>query len=86
MSSLGLVRLVPAAFFNVGVPIGKSTPTHEGRFRDLKPPGVRTRLSLTRTFFIHVFIFLYTHLLSSFWTSRGHRCRPFSPPVFAIHF
>ena len=23
-------------------------------------------------------------LLSSFWTSRGHRCRPFSPPSSAI--
>ena len=28
-----------------------------------------------------VFFFVHTYLLSSFWTSRGHRCRPFSPPV-----
>ena len=27
--------------------------------------------------------FFLTLLLSSFWTSRGHRCRPFSPPVLS---
>ena len=27
-----------------------------------------------------------TLVLSSFWTSRGHRCRPFSPPVLAFNF
>ena len=27
-----------------------------------------------------------TLLLSSFWTSRGHRCRPFSPPALAFNF
>ena len=32
------------------------------------------------------FFFLFlTLLLSSFWTSRGHRCRPFSPPVLAFN-
>ena len=30
--------------------------------------------------------FSRTRLLSSFWTSRGHRCRPFFPPVFASNF
>ena len=35
----------------------------------------------TRTFFF----FVNTHLLSSFWTSRGHRFRPFSPPVLAFN-
>ena len=30
--------------------------------------------------------FFCTLLLSSFWTSRGHRCRPFSPPVVAFNF
>ena len=25
-------------------------------------------------------------LLSNFWTSRGHRCRPFFPPVVAFNF
>ena len=30
--------------------------------------------------------FSHTHLLSNFWTSRGHRCRPFSPPVLAFNF
>ena len=36
-----------------------------------------------------VFCFLFffrTSLPSSFWTSRGHRCRPFSPPVLAFNF
>ena len=32
------------------------------------------------------FLFLHTHLLSSFWLRRGHRCRPFSPPVLAFNF
>ena len=32
------------------------------------------------------FIFFRTHLLSSFWTSRGHRCRPFSSRVLAFIF
>ena len=33
--------------------------------------------------------FFHTHLLSSFWTSRGHRCRPFFPrfltSIFITH-
>ena len=29
--------------------------------------------------------FVVTLLLSSFWTSRRHRCRPFSPPVPAFN-
>ena len=28
------------------------------------------------------FFFFFTLVLSSFWTSRGHRCRPLSPPRF----
>ena len=32
------------------------------------------------------FLFFAHFLLSSFWTSRGHRCRPFSPPVLAFNF
>ena len=32
------------------------------------------------------FLLSLTLLLSSFWTSRGHRCRPFSPPVLALNF
>ena len=32
------------------------------------------------------FFFSLTLLLSSFWTSRGHRCRSFSPPVLAFDF
>ena len=38
---------------------------------------------MVRTFF---FFFFHTHLLSSFRTSRGHRCRPFFPPVLAFNF
>ena len=36
----------------------------------------------------HTFSFFFplTLLLSSFWTSRGHRCRPFSQPVLAFNF
>ena len=31
---------------------------------------------------LHI-LFFHTHLLSSFWTSRGHRCRSFFPPLHA---
>ena len=30
--------------------------------------------------------FNLTLQVSSFWTSRGRRCRPFSPPVLAFNF
>ena len=30
--------------------------------------------------------FFLALLLSSFWTSRGHRCRPFSPAVLVFNF
>ena len=30
--------------------------------------------------------YISTLLVSSFWTSRGHRCRPFSAPVLAFNF
>ena len=41
--------------------------------------------------FIHIFIFIFilsflTLPLSSLWTSRGHRCRPFFPPVLCLQF
>ena len=32
------------------------------------------------------FFFSCTFLLSSFWTSRGHRIHPFSSPVLAFNF
>ena len=35
--------------------------------------------------YIYIYYFSHTLLLSSFWTSRGHRCRPFSPPVLAFN-
>ena len=34
---------------------------------------------------VHLF-FRHPHLISSFWTSRGHRCRPFFPSVLAFNF
>ena len=36
--------------------------------------------------FFFFFSSLSHSLLSSFWTSRGHRCRPFSPPVLAFNY
>ena len=34
-----------------------------------------------------LFCFIFSrNLLSSFWTSRGHRCRPFSPPALVFNF
>ena len=39
----------------------------------------------TQAHVFHVYVF-FTLLLSSFWTSRGHRCRPFSPPCSSLHF
>ena len=33
-----------------------------------------------------LFLCFSPYLLSSFWTSRGHRCRPSSPPVLAFSF
>ena len=36
--------------------------------------------------YMYIYIFCRTLLLSSFWTSRGHRCRPFFPPVLAFNF
>ena len=44
-----------------------------------------TQSALTE-YLVYIFFFFFTHLLSSFWTSRGHRCRPFSPPVLAFNF
>ena len=41
---------------------------------------------LTTTATIYIYIYFLTLLLSSFWTSRGHRCRPFCPPVLAFSF
>ena len=38
-----------------------------------------------QSLFFFLFV-VYTLLLSSFWTSRGHRCRPFSPHVLAFNF
>ena len=48
------------------------------RIRDLK---VQTEIPAL------FFFFFFAHvLLSSVCTSRGYRCRPFSPPVLAFNF
>ena len=36
--------------------------------------------------FYFLLFFFFTLVLSIFWTSRGHRCRPFSPPVHVFNF
>ena len=33
-----------------------------------------------------MFFFFLTLALFSFWATRGHRCRPFSPPALALNF
>ena len=40
----------------------------------------------TCTYMYCLFRFFLTLLLSSLWTSRGNRCRPFSPLVIAFNF
>ena len=45
-----------------------------------------TNLLQSNSMFFISYSFLRTLLLSSFWTSRGHRCRPFFPPVLAFIF
>ena len=42
-------------------------------------------LSISCTFLFFLFSFC-TLSLSSLWTSRGHRCHPFSSPVLAFNF
>ena len=39
-------------------------------------------------FYIYIYIYIFiirTHLLSRFWTNRGHRCRPFFPSVLTFN-
>ena len=36
--------------------------------------------------YLLVLFYFCTLVLSSFWTGRGHRCSPFSPPVLASIF
>ena len=44
------------------------------------------RISRKKNDHIYIYIYFLTLLLYSFWTSRGHRCRPFFPPVLAFNF
>ena len=54
------------------------------------PPGTvlpGTSTSIKYQIYDDFFFFFFRTLsLSSFWTSRGHRCRPFFPPVLAFNF
>ena len=43
-------------------------------------------LSLPALPFFFLFFFFSHTSTFQFWTSRGHRCRPFSPPVLAFNF
>ena len=43
-------------------------------------------VGLSRMRQLHGYSFFFSLALSSLWTSRGHRCRPFSPPVLAFNF
>ena len=57
----------------------------------LLPPGQKTTTPChpeITTYILHStwYLFFRTLVLSSFWTSRGHRCRPFPPPVLAFIF
>ena len=45
-----------------------------------------TDIYLVPTYFILILFFFSTLSLSSFWTSRGHRCHPFSSPILAFNF
>ena len=60
---------------------------------DLEAHGLDSRLIAVlayykpnSTYLVPVICFFLTLQLSSFWTSRGCRCRLFSPPVFAFNF
>ena len=56
-------------------------PLPEIAKKEKKLASVPSLMKNTRTFF---FILFHTLLLSSFWTSRGHRCPHFSPPGFCL--
>ena len=69
------------------IPTSTSVPYDQGMI------GMRLERSRKRKA-VHMYMvmllcvpFFCSHLLvlSSFWTSRGHRCRPFSPPVLAFN-
>ena len=57
---------------------------------DARSPILKARVRLHRCsqhLKVKFVFFFLTLLLSSFWTSRGHRCRPFPPPpVLAFMF
>ena len=52
--------------------------------RSLDSSLIKTHLcNIYRSFSL---FFFFTLLLCSFWTSRSHRCRHFSPPVLGFNF
>ena len=61
---------------------GMETPIYVVKYRVLVPLRVSLQSGYTRTF-----LGFFSHLvLSRFWTSRGHRCRPFLPPGSCLQF
>ena len=57
--------------------------TNEALIRD---PGLAPPLAASYTIISCFFCFFCALLLSSFWTSRGHRCSLFFPQVLAFNF
>ena len=48
--------------------------------------GLRTLTHFPPATFVCLFVFSHTSAFQRFWTSRGHRCPPFFPPVLAFNF
>ena len=69
----------PKSYFLSKITPGKYNPTVILRSRVLLGVCIGQRLRLELVFFL-------TFLLSSSWTSRGHRCRPLSPPFLVLQF
>ena len=57
----------------------------KGHQKNMSTSHGRTAADVLHPFFLLLFfLFSITLLLSSFWTSRGNRCRPFSPPLLVF--
>ena len=90
LRSISVEPVAPVAYQVIVVP-------GIGQFRETEPRRVHTRINSLELFLVHKltcgtresvsFFFFFSHtLLSSFWTYRGHRCRPFFPPILAFNF
>ena len=83
----GQLRCLPHFEFGVNseIKLGCRLPSVGLRAKQLAGYKTRTAVAIILFYFIH-FIFLHIHILASFWTSRDHRCRPFSPPALGFEF